>query len=151
MSEIHSLKEITSTVSVILFSCKWNKTYTPWLGKGWGEKKRRLWEKQLWISGEQRGVEPAWNDTVCLDSHEKSVNLQGHKLTPGVSYSGFALHIFTEGGGGVELLLERTYVSLYSSELPASLQIKRDESLSAAAVISNVLPSKSVLCKHSGA
>lgn len=61
------------------------------------------------------------------------MNLQGHKLTPGVSYSGFALHIFT-GDGGVELLLERTYVSLYFSELPASLQIKRDESLSAAAV-----------------
>lgn len=73
------------------------------VGKGMGREEetleRRLWEKQLWISGEQSGAEPAWNDTVCLDSHKKSVNLQGHKLTPGVSYSGFALHIFTGDGG----------------------------------------------------
>lgn len=57
------------------------------------------------------------------------MNLQGHNLTPGVIYSGLTLHIFTGSRATV-----RMYVSSYFSELPASLQIKREESLSAAAV-----------------
>jgi hypothetical protein len=41
VSEIHSLKEINYTIWVSLLSWKWTKTYIPWQGKGWGEKKRQ--------------------------------------------------------------------------------------------------------------